>query len=386
VEFGVGKKQRKSKKQWLMICQTHAENKGGKCLSEEYVNNKTKMKWECENKHMWHASPAHILAGGWCKKCHYIKRSNTIEICQKYAKSKGGKCLSVEYIGCMANLEWECAEGHRWFATPNNVLRKDGGTWCAICVKNVPLTIDICQEHAKDRGGKCLSDEYVNHHTDLEWECIEGHRWFATPAQSFRRSWWCRECLKDESLTDCQKLAKNKDGKCLSDEYVSGSTKLEWECEEGHQWPATPDHVLNSGSWCPQCRRKPSIKQGLLQKILERVLKVESIKNYHGFDWLKNPETNRCLEIDIWLSKYKLAVEYDGEQHFKPIPWGNATHEEAKLELKATKKRDKLKNKLIKQNKDKVKYFIRIPYTEEITEENVRKILKRNKIPLPKGE
>jgi len=51
---------------------------------------------------------------------------------QQFAKRKGGKCLSEEYINAKTKLEWECRKGHRWFATPDNVTR---GTWCPICRK-----------------------------------------------------------------------------------------------------------------------------------------------------------------------------------------------------------------------------------------------------------
>jgi len=43
-------------------------------------------------------------------------------------------------------------------------------------------------------------------------------------------------------------------GKCLSDTYVNNQTKLLLECAEGHQWEAAPNSIKN-GSWCPHCAR-----------------------------------------------------------------------------------------------------------------------------------
>lgn len=34
-------------------------------------------------------------------------------------------------------------------------------------------------------------------------------------------------------------------------------------------------------------------------------------------DWLRNPKTNRCLEIDCFNEELMLCVEYHGEQHYK---------------------------------------------------------------------
>ena len=43
------------------------------------------------------------------------------------------------------------------------------------------FTIKDTQGIAEARGGKCLSTEYVNSNTHLEWECSEGHHWETTP-------------------------------------------------------------------------------------------------------------------------------------------------------------------------------------------------------------
>ena len=44
---------------------------------------------------------------------------------------EGGKCLSNEYIDSNAKLEWECADGHRWWQTPHAI--KVSGHWCPHC-------------------------------------------------------------------------------------------------------------------------------------------------------------------------------------------------------------------------------------------------------------
>ncbi len=48
-----------------------AESRGGKCISlpEEYVNNRTKLEFECEYGHRWLARPGNIQQGKWCPCC-----------------------------------------------------------------------------------------------------------------------------------------------------------------------------------------------------------------------------------------------------------------------------------------------------------------------------
>jgi len=45
-----------------------------------------------------------------------------------------------------------------------------------------------------------------------------------------------------------------KHGKCLSKEYVDTKTHLQWECVEHHAWWATPGSIKYSKSWCPYCK------------------------------------------------------------------------------------------------------------------------------------
>ena len=106
-----------------------AEKKGGKCLSIEYVNTRTKLKWQCKEGHVWEAKPKKIKRGTWCPICARNVRL-TIEKMHKLAEKKGGKCLSTEYVNTRTKLKWQCKEGHVWEARPDNIKR---GTWCPIC-------------------------------------------------------------------------------------------------------------------------------------------------------------------------------------------------------------------------------------------------------------
>jgi hypothetical protein len=58
----------------------------------------------------------------------------TIEDMQKAAVFRGGKCLSTDMVqgDWDTPLEWECAEGHKFTATPRLVLL--GGHWCEECM------------------------------------------------------------------------------------------------------------------------------------------------------------------------------------------------------------------------------------------------------------
>ncbi|MFP3339212.1 hypothetical protein R0J91_14635, partial [Micrococcus sp. SIMBA_131] len=49
-----------------------------------------------------------------------------------------------------------------------------------------------------------------------------------------------------------KKIARGRGGECLSSEYINNSTPLEWKCSDGHVWEARPANVIN-GNWCHYC-------------------------------------------------------------------------------------------------------------------------------------
>ncbi|UCG68447.1 MAG: hypothetical protein JSV09_11615, partial [Thermoplasmata archaeon] len=195
----IGVKKKKARRLTIEEMQDIAKSRGGKCLSKKYINSLTKLKWMCGEGHVWEAIPSSIKQGTWCPVCNNAKKGevlkSTIEEMQDIAKSRGGKCLSKNYMNSWTKLKWRCKEGHIWEATPNSIKR---GSWCSLCKYNKirdirRLTIKEVQKIAKKRGGKCLSNEYVNIRTKLKWKCKEGHIWEA-PTINVKRGSWCPIC------------------------------------------------------------------------------------------------------------------------------------------------------------------------------------------------
>ena len=115
----------------------------------------------------------------------------TIEEMREIAEKRGGKCLSNTYVNAETKLLWECTEGHKWEATTCSV--KYSFTWCPYCAGSIKLTIEEMHDIAVERGGKCLSNTYVNTGTKLLWECVKGHKWEEKPS-SIKSGKWCIEC------------------------------------------------------------------------------------------------------------------------------------------------------------------------------------------------
>ncbi len=113
----------------IIEMQALAMEHGGQCLSRKYVNGRTPLKWKCDKGHVWEAKSEYVKGGHWCHQCGGSLRL-TIEEMHRLASKRKGKCLSKEYINARTKLRWQCAEGHIWEAVPDSIK---SGSWCRIC-------------------------------------------------------------------------------------------------------------------------------------------------------------------------------------------------------------------------------------------------------------
>ena len=86
--------------------------------------------------------------------------------------------------------------------------------------------------------------------------------------------------------------------------------------------------------------------ENIYNLLLEQGYEVEKEKE---FDWLIN---KRKLKLDFFLPKYNIAIEVQGEQHFKPFyRFGG------EIGLSEQVRRDKIKKKLCEDNGIKLFYI-----------------------------
>ena len=234
-----------------------ARANNGECVSTTYVNTTTKLKWRCSKDHEWETTPQVVLNGAWCPYCAGNALLNIIEM-KELAASHGGACLSETYVNSKTKLKWRCSAGHEWNATPAHIK---SGTWCPKCrdkdvANKLRKNINDMHTLAQSRGGVCLSTKYVNNRIKLRWQCSKDHTWTATP-HNIQRGKWCPTCAGTikGTIEGMRKIAESHGGECLSEIYVNNNFKLKWQCSEGHIWEAIPK-TIKKGHWCPICARK----------------------------------------------------------------------------------------------------------------------------------
>lgn len=234
-----------------------ARANGGQLLSNAYLGDRGRLRWRCEAGHEWRATPNNVRNGTWCALCYGNVR-RTLEEIRADASKHGVILLSSEYRGTNGKLRWRCAEGHEWEATPKRVA--NGLTGCPHCAGKL-VTIEDVKRRAGERGGECLSPEYLGSTGALRWRCAMQHEFKMTPAYISQRSGeWCPTCRANErrEARSVQRMAKllevveKKGGTVTGGEYCNPHSRISFRCAEGHEWSTTYDSVVR-GSWCAAC-------------------------------------------------------------------------------------------------------------------------------------
>lgn len=309
----------KNKKTWCPYCaecvksdidemRELAKARGGKCLSDQYVNTDAKLLWECDKGHRWEATGYHVKRRkSWCPICAG-RQKLTIDEMKAIAHAKGGRCLSEQYVNNQTKLQWECSKGHTWESTPSLVKN---GAWCPVCAGNAKCSLEEFVKIAESRGGTCVSRGYQNNNTKLTFRCAKNHEWDTIP-YSIKKGHWCPYCAGSarRSLDEMQKIASSRGGKCLSNHYKNNQSKLTWECAFGHQWDSAPASIIN-GTWCPHC--SSGLGERICREHFEQIFGHIFPKSYPK--WLANDDGNQ-MELDGYCENLGIAFEYQGEQHY----------------------------------------------------------------------
>ncbi len=254
--------------------------RGGTLVEGGFTGLLARYRLRCANGHEWEAQGRKVSEGSWCPRCAAEAasrrqfRADGLERLQEKAQAKGGRCLSKEYTGTRAYYLFECAQGHRWSAAGNEIMR---GSWCPICAHKATGAIVAAthfyhdglqrlQEAARKQGGKCLATEYTGAPKKYGFRCARGHEWEAVASQIWLGH-WCPVCARSKprlTIDDLQAVAASRGGRCLSEAYLGKCVKHMWECHRGHVW-ATLAQTVRAGKWCPLCanleRSKKRIKR-----------------------------------------------------------------------------------------------------------------------------
>lgn len=247
-------------------------------------------------------------------------------------------------------------DGYQWDATPNALLK---GSGCARCHKKERITSEefIARMHVIHPSILVLGD-YKNRDIPVLCKClIDGHEWHPRP-HHLLKGVGCPRCagVAKKTMQDFVAQLKCKAPHIrVLEEYKKNKSKLLCECQIcGHRWKASPNALLCGHSNCPACNN--TLGESRIMVYLQQNHIAYSCQ--HRFSDCRD---KLPMPFDFYLPDLNTVVEYDGQQHFVPIDFGNRPHEESIKCLVETQRHDTLKNEYCDKHGIKL---IRIPYTD----------------------
>lgn len=152
--------------------------------------------------------------------------------------------------------------------------------------------------------------------------------------------------------------------------YVNDSNKIKCKCKKcEYEWNSNPKD-LKHGTGCPIC------KQSHGEECINRWLKQNNIYYFREYRF-SDCIYKRTLPFDFYLPDYNLCIEYQGEQHYRPVTFNGCSKVIAKNKFEMQKIKDKIKKEYCINNGIS---FLEISYKEFNHLEKIleSKILKYN--------
>lgn len=275
-----------------------------------------------------------------CQHCSHIGYIQpTILDMKAHARRRGGDCISDCYINNRSNLEWKCSEGHTWTATCNNVVRCN--SWCPVCAspgdkeeiarqvfRNLFPGHAFAKAHPTWLKGLELDGYEEELNLAFEYDGIQHmkhvphfHRtagaFEAQQARDAHKNLLCVENgvtliripyhIGDEEMTefvrhlleiqgfapeegaaDLSKVitqhaggsrraasfarlavkAREHGGECLEERYIAHGSKHKFRCALGHEFYSAPIEIF-AGKFCAECGGTKRKTDAMRKKILE---------------------------------------------------------------------------------------------------------------------
>ena len=311
----------------------------------------------------------------WCKDCHNRDRIKPINInkVKDLISKKGLELLTTTHIDFWSKIKVKCPKHNREWVTSYGTLER-GDSSCKLCGHG-SIGFDelsrFVNKHNAEFVERIKTKKSVQ---NIRLKCtIHDHIWRTNVTDIMKEDRWCYKCSREARKTTYDKIKEAVDAKggiLLTKDCNGSLTKIDVKCSNGHEWETYFDNI-NQGYWCPECPYKTQAK---LHDIIKGLFpNCKTHNNYRGFKWLKsNKSFKQRMEIDIWIPEIKLAIEYDGIQHFVLTKFSSKiTDAKAKKAFSDIRRRDKKKNKLIAKYSNEVKHFVRFNYRDTINRENV---------------
>jgi hypothetical protein len=133
-------------------------------------------------------------------------------------------------------------------------------------------------------------------------------------------------------IEDMQRIASERGGSVVSEEYVDAFTKLLWQCRLGHKFWTNANRVKN-GQWCPHCHAPRGER---ITRVIFEVLFGKRFPKSRP-SWLRTARGTQ-LELDGYCEELGVAFEHQGGQHYS-TKYVSPRHNLAEIQKRDRRKR-----------------------------------------------
>ena len=301
--------------------------------------------------------------------CIMSRKLTTEEFIEKSKKIHGDKYdySKVAYNGNKAKITIICPIHGEFLKTPNDHLNGYGCPKCGMENKWPPNRLskeDFINRAKKIHGDKYdySKVEYKNCYTPTTIICpIHGE--FQQKPINHLDGCGCPKCGGRQKLTKEQFVERSR--KIHGDkydyslvEYKSTKQKVKIICPKHGVFEQMPKlHMKGNG--CPKCNYSS------LEREVDMVLTENSFFyipqcGCKTFKWIG------LQSLDFYIPKYNVAIECQGEQHYKPTTFSTDKLKESRQKhLEIIQERDQRKARLCKENGVKLLYYTHCEKVEE---------------------
>lgn len=305
------------------------------------------------------------------------KKKTHQEYINEVAKINPNIIVLGNYDGNKKKIEHQCKVcGHIWSPKPLCIIQGRGCPECA--KKQRPISKTMSHNDFVNRANELYSDieiigTYINTHHSIAVRCKKcGYVWNPKASTLLiphgkHGGTGCKKCYTKKQTKNVkifkEELSMRNPGVELLGDYINSYTKTLFKCfkcDKMCEWYSTPHNVL-SGSKSPMC----NISSG--------VSEIVDFLNRNNIQYIKEKTFTDCkniqlLQFDFYIPTYNCCIEYDGEQHYRPINFNGCSNKKAEDSFYTTQYNDQIKNEYCKK---KGIHLIRIPFFEFKNIENI---------------
>ncbi len=155
----------------------YIENEGYKLLSTEYQNAKTPIAIQCNCGHIYTVTYTNFQQDHRCDMCVQDIKRLSYDFVKSEIEKTGYKLLSGSYQNSDTKLKIECNKKHIYEASYDKFKH---GRRCPICANNYQYSYEFVKQKIELCGYKLLSHSYDGCKKKMSIQCNNGHVYYGT--------------------------------------------------------------------------------------------------------------------------------------------------------------------------------------------------------------